>query len=129
MLLGYGDDHCLSHHAILAPDHVVGEASRSLVTREDSIVLLCHPPESAGEVEGEAVGVAVGVAELSSCGSVTLCAENCWSSFQAPPSFTKPQTMTNLGVPVLSTKETSTVAVVPRASTTSNEWIVEFCIS
>ena len=39
--------------------------------------------------------------------------------------------MTNLGVPVLSTKETSTVAVavIPDTSSTVKEWIVELRIS
>jgi hypothetical protein len=38
--------------------------------------------------------------------------------------------MTKRGVPVLSTKETSTVAVavVPRTSSTVREWILELCI-
>jgi hypothetical protein len=39
--------------------------------------------------------------------------------------------MTKRGVPVLSTKETSTVAVavVPKTSSTCKEWMVELCIS
>src|SRR5918998_1013062 len=80
-------------------------------------------PEGVGEAEGDAVGVAVGVGELSGWGSVSLCAENCSSSFHRPSSLRRPQTMTNLGVPVLSTKETSTVAVavVPETSSTVRE--------
>ena len=76
-----------------------------------------------------AVGLEIGAGELSGWDYVPRCAENCSSSFHCPPSFTRPQTMTNLGVPVLSTKETSTVAVVPDTSSTVKEWIVELRIS
>src|SRR5215211_345074 len=84
-----------------------------------------------GEAEGDAVGAAVGADELSGCGSVIRCAEIWLSSFQAPPSFMRLQTMTNRGVPVLSTKETSTVAVavLPSTSSTCKEWMVEPFIS
>src|ERR671911_1443358 len=73
-------------------------------------------PEGVGEAEGEAEGDAVGTAvvgagELPDWGCVALCAEICWSSFHRPPSFKRPHTMTKRGMPVLSTKETSTVAV------------------
>jgi hypothetical protein len=87
--------------------------------------------EGAGEAEGDAVGLAIGAGELSGWDSVPRCAENCSSSFHCPPSFTRPHTMTNLGVPVLSTKETSTVAVavMPDTSSTVKEWIVELRIS
>src|SRR5918994_4789434 len=78
----------------------------------------CLPAsEGVGEAEGEAVEVAVGVGELFGWGSISLCAESWLSSFHCPPSFTRLQTMTNLGVPVLSTKETSTVAGAPRPRT------------
>src|SRR5918997_759071 len=79
-------------------------------------------PEGAEEVEGDVVGEAEE--------SVFDCDEICSSSFHSPPSLTRPQTMTKRGVPVLSTKETSTVAVavVPRTSSTRKEWMVELCI-
>jgi hypothetical protein len=70
---------------------------------------------------GVAVGVAVAVGEADS--SDSLCAEICSSSFHCPPSFTRPQRMRKRGMPVLSTKETSAVAVavVPNASSTVSE--------
>ena len=88
-------------------------------------------PEGAVEAEGDPVGLAIGAGGLSGWDSIPRCAENCSSSFHCPPSFTRPQTMTNLGVPVLSTKETSTVAVavIPDTSSTLTEWIVELRIS
>src|SRR5215212_8751153 len=93
-------------------------------------------PEGVGEAEGEAEGDAVGMTvvgagELPDWGCVALCAEICSSSLHAPSSFTRLHTMTKRGVPVLSTKETSTVAVavVPRTSPTCKEWMVELCIS
>ena len=88
-------------------------------------------PEGVGEAEGDAEGMAVGAGELSGWGSVTLCDEICSSSFHAPSSYTRPHRMMNLGVPLLSTKETSTVAVavVPNTSSTVREWMVELCIS
>src|ERR687893_3014178 len=91
-------------------------------------------PEAEGEAEreaeGDAVGVAVGAGELSGWGSVTVCDEICSSSFHCPPSFKRLHTMTKRGVPVLSTNETSTVAVavVPKTSSTCKEWMVELCI-
>src|ERR671916_513910 len=87
--------------------------------------------EGVGEAEGDAVEVAVGVGELSGWGFISFCAESWLSSFHRPPSFTRFQTITNLGVPVLSTKETSTVAVavVPITCSTVREWILELCIS
>src|SRR5918994_7819498 len=83
--------------------------------------------EGVGEAEGDAVGATVGADEISGCGSVTLCAESWLSSFHRLPSCTRPQTMTKRGVPVLSTKETSTVAVAMVADTSSTvrEWMVE----
>src|ERR671912_374371 len=96
----------------------------------------CYQPEGApegvGEAEGDAVGMTVvGAGELPDWGCVALCAEICSSSFHAPSSFTRLHTMTKRGVPVLSTKETSTVAVavVPKTSPTCKEWMVELCIS
>src|SRR5215211_7135620 len=79
--------------------------------------------EGVGEAEGDAVGATVGVDEISGWGSVTLCAEIWLSSFHHPSSFTRLQTMTKRGVPVLSTKETSTVAVavVPNTWSTVRE--------
>src|ERR687894_3328216 len=88
--------------------------------------------EGVGEAEGEAVAMrVVGADEISGCGSVTLCAESWLSSLHCPPSCTRFHTMTKRGVPVLSTKETSTVAVavVPGTSSTVREWMVELCIS
>src|SRR5215208_4675458 len=87
--------------------------------------------EGVGEAEWGAVGATVGADEISGCGSVILCAESWLSSFHRPPSCTRLQTMTKRGVPVLSTNETSTVAVadVPRTSSTVREWMVELCIS
>src|ERR671911_787889 len=92
-------------------------------------------PEGVGEAEGEAEGDAVGMTvvgagELPDWGCVTLCAEICSSSFHAPSSFTRLHTMTKRGVPVLSTKETSTVAVavVPKTSPTCKEGMVELFI-
>jgi hypothetical protein len=85
-------------------------------------------PEGVGEAEGDAVGATVvGAGELPGWSCVSLCAEICSSSFHAPSSFTRLHTMTKRGVPVLSTKETSTVAVavVPKTSPTCNEWMVE----
>src|SRR5215208_3606645 len=92
-------------------------------------------PEGVGEAEGEAEGdaeeVAVGAGELSGWDAITLCDEICLSSFHCPPSFKRLHTMTKRGVPVLSTNETSTVAVavVPKTSSTVREWMVELCIS
>src|ERR687890_218509 len=87
--------------------------------------------EGVGEAEGSAVETTVGADAISGCGSVTLCAESWLSSFHRPPSCTRLHTMTKRGVPVLSTNETSTVAVadVPRTSSTVREWMVELCIS
>src|SRR5918995_4358923 len=87
-------------------------------------------PEGVGEAEADAVGVTVGAGALSGWGSVTLCAEICSSSFHCSPAFKRLHTMTKCGVPVLSTKETSTVAVavVPKTSSTCKEWTVELCI-
>src|SRR5215216_1799980 len=84
-------------------------------------------PEGVGEAESDAVGVAVGVGELSGWGSISLCADICASSFHCPLSFTRLQTMRKRGVPVLSTKETSTVAVavLPNTSSTVREWMME----
>jgi acyl-CoA reductase-like NAD-dependent aldehyde dehydrogenase len=56
--------------------------------------------EGVGEAEGDAVEVAVGVGELSGWSSVSLCAENCSSSFHCPTSFTRLQTIPKRGVPV-----------------------------
>src|SRR5215204_1440543 len=88
-------------------------------------------PEGVGEAEGDAEGVAVGAGEVSGWGSVTLCDEICSSSFHCPSSFKRLQTMRKRGLPVLSTNETSTVAVavVPKTSSTCKEWMVELCIS
>src|SRR5215208_945908 len=88
-------------------------------------------PEAEGEAEGDAEGVAVGAGELSGWECTTLCAEICSSSFHCPSSFKRLHTITKRGVPVLSTKETSTVAVavVPKTSSTVREWMVELCIS
>src|SRR5918994_4408838 len=90
----------------------------------------CYQPEGAGKAEGEAEGDAVGMTvvgagELPDWGCVALCAEICSSSFHAPSSFTRLHTMTKRGVPVLSTKETSTVAVsdVPRNTSNLKEWV------
>src|ERR687897_3071799 len=87
-------------------------------------------PEGVGEAEGEAEGDAVGMTvvgagELPDWGCVALCAEICSSSFHRPPSFKRPHTMTKRGMPVLSTKETSTVAVsdVPRNTSNLKEWV------
>jgi hypothetical protein len=44
LLVGYGDGDRLSHHAVLAPDHLVREASRPLVADESRAVLLSHSP-------------------------------------------------------------------------------------
>jgi hypothetical protein len=90
-----------------------------------------YHPEGIGEAEGAAVGVAVGAGELAGWDSVTVCDEICSSSFHCPPSFKRLHTMTKRGVPVLSTKETSTVAVavVPKTPSTCKEWMVELCIS
>src|SRR5215217_6929713 len=86
--------------------------------------------EGAREAEGDAVGVAAGVEELSGWPSVSSCADICASSFQCP-FFTRLQTIRKRGMPVLSTKETSTVAVavVPETSSIVRKWIVEPCIS
>src|ERR671910_3611792 len=83
--------------------------------------------DGEGEAEGDAEGVAVGAGELSGWDPVTFCDEICLSSFHRPPSFKRLHTMTKRGVPVLSTKETSTVAVavVPKTSSTVREWMVE----
>src|SRR5829696_540544 len=87
--------------------------------------------DAEGDAEGDAVGAAVGAGELSAWPSVSLCAKICASSFHCPPSFTSFQTIRKRGMPVLSMKETSTVAVavVPETSSAVREWIVDLCIS
>ena len=37
MLVGYGDDYGLSHHAVLTSNHVVREASRLLIADEGEV--------------------------------------------------------------------------------------------
>ena len=77
--------------------------------------------------------LAVGVADCPGAAvypSSMRWAETWESSFHSPPSFTRFQTIKKRGVPVLSAKLTSTVAVavVPSTSFTSTELMVELCI-
>jgi hypothetical protein len=43
MLVGYGDDHLRSYHAVLTPEHFVREAPRSLISNKDRFVLSRRP--------------------------------------------------------------------------------------